>query len=373
MEKKRLGLYVHIPFCKRKCYYCDFISYDNCINKEDEYIESLLLEIEKRKDKENYFVDTIYFGGGTPSIIKPESIKKILDKIYNSFDIQSTAEVTLEANPGTVNREKLEKYLSYGINRLSIGLQSTDNNILKTIGRIHTYEEFLDTYNQALEVGFNNINVDLMLALPFQSMEILTDSLNKVIDLAPKHISLYSLILEVGTPLCNKVMNKELTLPDEEIERKMYWTTKKILEENGYIHYEISNFAKEGFYSNHNTNCWKQEEYMGFGVAAHSFVKGERFSNSEDLEEYINENIVTLNEELSKEELEKESIILSLRMIKGLDIKEFNLKYSVDFEEKYKDIIRKLKEEKLVEIDDGRFHLSEKGLDFANLVVEEFI
>ena len=373
MEKKRLGLYVHIPFCKRKCYYCDFISYDNCINREDEYIESLLLEIEKRSNKDNYFVDTIYFGGGTPSIIKPENIKKVLDKIQASFDVQESAEITLEANPGTVNKEKLEKYLSYGINRLSIGLQSTDNDILKTIGRIHTYEEFLDTYNSALEVGFSNINVDLMLALPSQSIEILTDSLEKVITLNPKHISLYSLILEEDTPLYNKVMNKELILPNEEIERKMYWTTKKLLEENGYIHYEISNFAKEGFCSKHNTNCWKQEEYMGFGAAAHSFVDSKRFSNSENLDEYISGNSITLNEELNKEDLEKEYIMLSLRMIKGLDINEFNLKYNSNFEEKYKDIIQKLKDEELVELENGRFHLSDKGLDFANIVFEEFI
>ena len=373
MEKKRLGLYVHIPFCKRKCYYCDFVSYDNCLSREDEYIESLLLEIEKRGNKDNYFVDTIYFGGGTPSIIKPENIKKVLDKIYESFDVLNNAEITLEANPGTVNKEKLEKYLNYGINRLSIGLQSTNNDVLKLVGRIHTYEEFLDAYNSALEVGFNNINVDLMLALPSQSMEILNDSLEKVIALNPKHISFYSLILEEGTPLYNKVMNKELSLPDEETERKMYWTTKKLLEENGYIHYEISNFAKEGFYSNHNTNCWKQEEYMGFGAAAHSFIDNKRFSNSENLNEYIKGNKTTLNEELNQEDLEKEHIMLSLRMIKGLDINELNLKFNTNFEEKYKDIIQKLKEENLVEIENGRFYLSDKGLDYANVVFEEFI
>ncbi len=239
--KKEIGVYVHIPFCKRKCYYCDFVSYPDKENFMEEYVDALLKEIQN-SDLRQYKVKTVYIGGGTPSILNSKLIGKILEKI-KKYTVQD-AEITIEINPGTVNEEKLKDYISFGINRLSIGLQSTNNKLLKQIGRIHNYKEFLDVYNLARNVGFKNINVDLILGLPGQTLRILLNSLNKVIELNPEHISIYSLILEEGTKLFQMVEEEKLKMIDEDLERKMYWETKKVLEEAGYIHYEISNFAK---------------------------------------------------------------------------------------------------------------------------------
>ena len=239
--KKEIGVYVHIPFCKRKCYYCDFVSYPDKENFMEEYVDALLKEIQN-SDLRQYKVKTVYIGRGTPSILNSKLIGKILEKI-KKYTVQD-AEITIEINPGTVNEEKLKDYISFGINRLSIGLQSTNNKLLKQIGRIHNYKEFLDVYNLARNVGFKNINVDLILGLPGQTLRILLNSLNKVIELNPEHISIYSLILEEGTKLFQMVEEEKLKMIDEDLERKMYWETKKVLEEAGYIHYEISNFAK---------------------------------------------------------------------------------------------------------------------------------
>ena len=238
-----IGIYVHIPFCKKKCNYCDFISF-SCIEKEDEYFKALENEIE---NKYNRKVSTIYFGGGTPSYPDSKYIVNVLNKIRERFIVEEDAEITIEINPGTVTREKLFAYKEAGFNRISIGLQTTENRLLNLIGRIHNYEEFLNTYELVKKVGFDNINVDLMLALPTQSLEELEKSVNEVIKLNPNHISLYSLILEEGTLLYKQIENNELELCTEELEREMYWKTKKILEENGYKHYEISNFAKLRF------------------------------------------------------------------------------------------------------------------------------
>lgn len=237
--KKEIGLYIHIPFCKSKCYYCDFVSYTNKEKCIKDYIEAIKKEIE-HVNLSKYNIKTVYIGGGTPSSIESKYIGEILKATQNS----EGAEITIEVNPGTVSEEKLKDYISFGINRLSIGLQSTDDKLLKEIGRIHNYDQFLETYKTARKVGFKNINVDLMLGLPNQSLEILKISLDKVISLKPEHISLYSLILEEGTKLYDMVENGNLQMISEDLERKMYWETKKTLEEAGYIHYEISNFAK---------------------------------------------------------------------------------------------------------------------------------
>lgn len=252
---KEIGIYVHIPFCKQKCYYCDFKSYANKERLIEEYIKWLKYEIKEvgtgnKLDYENglddlVFVKTIYIGGGTPSYIDSKYIKEIIEEIKTNFKVSKDTEVTIEINPGTVDKQKLLDYMKSGINRVSIGLQSTDDDILRKIGRIHKYDDFLQTYNMAREVGFKNINVDLMLALPGQTVPKVKQGLKQIIALKPEHISLYSLILEEGTVLNKKVQNKEIELPDEDDERKMYWETKRILEEAGYIHYEISNFAKK--------------------------------------------------------------------------------------------------------------------------------
>ena len=340
MNTKNIGLYIHIPFCKRKCEYCDFKSYAGKEELVDEYIKWLKYEVKEvgegnRLDYENNLdklaiVKTIYIGGGTPSLIDSKYINEILEVVKQNYTLENDLEITIEVNPGTVNQEKLEQYKKSGINRLSIGLQSTHDRLLKKLGRIHNYEEFLNTFELARKVGFENINVDLMLGLPEQSIEDLKESVEEIIKLNPEHISVYSLIVEEGTPFYKKLEENELDLPEEEIERKMYWTVKQELEKAGYIHYEISNFAKAGFESKHNLSCWNQEEYIGFGTSAHSYTNNVRFSNTDSIEEYINnydtnnetDNFI-FHEKQNKESKMKEFMLLGLRKIEGVHIQDF--------------------------------------------------
>ena len=324
-------------------------------------------------------VTTIYFGGGTPSYIDSKAIVRILNTIKENYEIDKQAEIAIEVNPGTVTKEKLEDYKQAGINRLSIGLQSADNAILKQIGRIHTYEQFLETYGLARKIGFTNINVDLMLALPNQTEEILKDNLQKVINLTPEHISLYSLILEEGTPMATLVEEGKLILPDEETERNMYWSTKKILEQNGYIHYEISNFAKPQKMSKHNQNCWSQKPYLGFGLAAHSYYNKTRYSNTTNLQDYMLEAELksahekqTIHEIQTIEDERKEYMLLGLRKIQGVSIAEFKAKFIQNPIYLFRKELEKLVKQEFIEIDLDTIKLTNKGLDFANLVWEEF-
>lgn len=387
---KEVGIYVHIPFCKHKCYYCDFISFADKNSLIDEYIKWLNYEIKEvgqgnRLDYENklddlVFVKTIYIGGGTPSFIESKYITEILKTIKENFVVDEDAEITMEMNPGTVNENKLKDYYNCGINRLSIGLQETNNALLKEIGRIHTYEDFKNTYSLVRNVGFKNINVDLMLGLPNQSILDLENSINKIINLNPEHISVYSLILEENTVLKNKVDQGILTLPEDEMERKMYYTVKNMLENNGYIHYEISNFAKKGFESKHNLDCWNQKEYMGFGAAAHSYTNNFRFSNIENIEEYINnfksnkqEDNLIFHEKQNRESKMKEYMMLRLRKIEGVNIQQFKNKFVENPIFIFRKEIEKLVNEELLEVDGNFIKLTKKGLDLANLVWEEFV
>lgn len=367
-----LGIYVHIPFCKKKCNYCDFISF-SCDEKIiSDYFETLKKEIQNY-DIEKRKVSSIYFGGGTPSYPDSSFIVDILNTIKEKFEVNEDCEITIEVNPGTVTKDKLADYKNAGFNRLSIGLQSTHDRLLKLIGRIHKFNDFLETYNISKNVGFNNINVDLMLALPTQTEDELIQSINKVIDLNPNHISLYSLILEENTKLYEQVQNKELNLCDEELERKMYWKTKKILEENGYNHYEISNFSKKGFESKHNLACWNQEEYLGFGLAAHSYLNGKRFLNSESIDEYIKNNKIQINETQDDLARRKEFMLLGLRKIEGVSISEFERRFRINPLFYFRFEISKLTDEELIEVDLDNIKLTDKGLDLANKAFEEFI
>ena len=377
-----LGIYIHIPFCVKKCDYCDFISYSNCFDMQEKYVEKLLEEIEENKDLlKNNFISTIYIGGGTPSAIKSELIKKILDKIYDVSRIdKEKVEITIEVNPGTTTKSNLQMYRDCGINRLSIGLQSTDDTMLKEIGRIHNYNQFLDTYKWAGEAGFENINVDLMIGLPNQIIKDIKDSLNKIIKLEPEHISVYSLIVEEETPIFKEIQNETLKLPSDELERKMYWYVKDELEKSGYAHYEISNFAKPGFESKHNMNCWKQQEYIGVGAAAHSYTNGVRFSNVDTIEEYISnyekgkeEDNLIFHEKQNKQSMMKEYMMLGLRKIEGIKIQDFKNKFAENPIFSYRKELEKLVNEELIEIDGDVIKLTKKGLDLANLVWEEFV
>ena len=388
MENKELGIYIHIPFCKQKCYYCDFVSFSNKQNFVENYVEAVKTEINNYfQDKtilERYTVTTIYIGGGTPSYIDSKYICEIMDVLENNLKQNKVKfedmEITIEVNPGTVNKEKLEQYKKEKINRLSIGLQSTNNEMLKQIGRIHTYEQFLETYNMAKEVGFENINVDLMIGLPNQTIEDIKRSLKEVIQLNPTHISVYSLIIEEGTVIAQKIENHQLQEMDEELERNMYWYVKNTLELNGYTHYEISNFAKEGKESKHNMNCWRQKEYVGFGVAAHSYTNAVRYSNIENLEEYIEnyendklEETFIFNEKLTHNMKVKEYMMLGLRKLKGVSIQEFKEKFAANPIYVFKNELEKLVNEDLLEIDGDYIRLTKRGLDLANLVWEEFV
>lgn len=382
---KKIGIYVHIPFCKRKCKYCDFVSFENS-KYIKEYVDRLLWDIDNIQNilikndigvlEKDVIIDTIYFGGGTPSIIDSNYIISILDKLKEKFNIDDDAEITIEVNPGTVNEEKLKKYYSSGINRLSIGCQETHDNILKNIGRIHSFNEFLYTYNLARKIGFKNINVDLMLALPGQTLTDLNESLNSIISLKPEHISVYSLILEEDTPLKREVENGSLKLSSDEIERKMYHKTREILIQNGFVHYEISNFAKKGFYSKHNLNCWNQKEYLGLGLASHSYLNKKRFCNGNNLHKYIEKKYDTnieIQEIQSKTDEIKEFVMLGFRKIDGINKKDFYKKFNIEINKVFEKEILKLKSESLIEEDELNIRLTIKGLDFANLVFEEFV
>lgn len=376
---KELGIYIHIPFCKSKCSYCDFISFANKEEIVEEYIKSLEKEIENTNEND-YEINTIYIGGGTPSFIDSKYIIEILETINNVFKVKQNTEITIEVNPGTVNEEKLKDYIDAGINRISIGLQSTNNKILKQIGRIHTYEEFLITYNLARKVGFENINIDLMLALPNQTLKDLNTSVENVISLEPEHISVYSLILEEKTAMKKLVDENKIKLPSEDLERKMYWDIKKKLEQNGYIHYEISNFSKKGFESKHNLNCWNQKEYIGFGLAAHSYINNKRYCNTNNIKDYIS-NIQSSNfqknieicEIQNEENKKKEYMLLALRKLDGVNIQEFKNKFVDNPIYLYRKELEKLVKQELIEIDLNNIKLTKKGLDLANLVWEEFV
>ena len=387
---KDIGIYVHIPFCKHKCYYCDFISYANKESLVERYINVLIREITdvatgNRLDYENgidelFNVNTIYIGGGTPSFIESKYIVNIISTIKEYFKINENAEITLEVNPGTVNENKLKDYFNASVNRLSIGLQATNDSLLKEVGRFHTYEEFLNTYKLARKIGFKNINADLMIGLPKQTIEDVEKAVNDLIKLGLEHISVYSLILEEGTVLEEQIRSGKLKLPEDEEEREMYWKVKSILEANGYIHYEISNFAKKGYESQHNLDCWRQKEYVGFGVAAHSYTNDVRYSNIENLEEYIEnyendklEETFIFNEKLTHNMKVKEYMMLGLRKLKGVSIQEFKEKFAANPIYVFKNELEKLVNEDLLEIDGDYIRLTKRGLDLANLVWEEFV
>lgn len=384
-KKQELGIYIHIPFCAKKCYYCDFVSYPNMKEKQKEYVEALKKEI-KSYDLKNYNITTIYIGGGTPSYIESKYIVEVLEYIKSKLNANETKfenmEITIEVNPGTVTKEKLLDYKKVGINRLSIGLQSTNDRLLKQIGRIHKYQDFLQTYNLARNVGFTNINIDLMLGLPNQSIKDLKESIEKVISLQPEHISIYSLIVEEGTKLYKQIETGELQLPEEELERKMYWYTKSKLELAGYKHYEISNYAKPKRESKHNSNCWEQKQYIGIGASAHSYLDNVRYCNVSNLKEYISnmENVEAdfeekyiVNERQNLEDRKNEFMLLGLRKIDGVSIAMFKEKYVENPIFRYRDLLEKLVNEGLVLIDGDMIKLTNKGLDLANIVWEEFI
>lgn len=382
---KSIGIYIHIPFCISKCYYCDFVSFSN---KDEDYIDTyidavcrqILQNVEVLSE---YNINTIYFGGGTPSYIDSKYIVRVMDilKMFLSEDI-SNKEFTIEVNPNSITKEKLEDYRKAGINRISIGLQSTDDTILKKIGRKHKYEDFLNTLKLCKALGFNNISLDLIYPLPGLDINGFKNSLDKVMTLKDeydiKHISIYNLEIHEGTKLDFLLKEGYETLCDEDEEMAMKRLLEKILNYNNYINYEISNFAIQGFGSKHNLNYWNQGEYLGFGVNASSFFAGTRYTNTSNIDEYIdninlNKTVIDKKEDLDKLSLMKEYVILKLRLKNGVNISEFKSRFNVDIFSLFKINIDKLINLKLIELKEGNILLTAKGKDLANIVWQEFI
>lgn len=382
---KRLGIYVHIPFCAKKCNYCDFYSLASGEDEKKAYIEALKREIREvsKNVNDEYRVYTIYFGGGTPSIIKAYYIKEILDEIRSHFKLYEDGffpEITIECNPRTVDMEKLLVYKEAGINRISLGLQSTDDDELRLLGRIHTYEDFLYSYDMVRKSGFTNVNIDLMSAIPKQKITTYEKSLDELIRLNPEHISSYSLIIEEGTHFYKKYSENApfvKDLPSEEEDRAMYELTLERLKEAGYKRYEISNYAKDGYYSRHNTSYWERVPYLGFGVGASSLFENERYDNVGNLKEYIKHaGISDVRRNITKLSLRDEMsefMFLGLRLIDGISKQTFTKIFTFTVEEIFGDIIKKHINNELL-IDNGDFlKLSDRGLDISNYVLSDFL
>ena len=369
-----LELYVHIPFCVRKCQYCDFLSGPSDEETKDRYIEALLKEIRAAEHTEDYEIVSVFIGGGTPSALKAEAIASIMRTLQEQFFFCEDAEVTIEANPGTVDLEKLTIYRNVGINRLSLGLQSTDAEELKLLGRIHSYEEFLKSYEWARKAGFSNINIDLMFAIPGQTGEAWRQHLYQVAELNPEHISAYSLIIEEGTPFAEQ----NLDLPDEDTEYQMYEDTAEILERYGYRQYEISNYAKQGYMCRHNAGYWQRREYLGFGLGASSLYRELRFSNTRRMQEYLTDSgkLEQIRKEvtvLSRNEQIEEFMFLGLRMTEGISEKLFKETFDVRLMDIYGDILQKYEETGFMEHIETKWRLTRKGIHVSNHILADFL
>lgn len=373
--KDKISLYIHIPFCIRKCLYCDFPSFSGMESIFDDYVRMLCREIDETySDYRGMEVKSIFVGGGTPSVLPPALLGRISDKIFSRFDVDSKAEITIETNPGTLDAKKLGEMKSMYFNRLSMGLQAWQDRLLKKLGRIHTADEFETNFLQARDAGFKNINVDLMFALPAQSLDDWQETLEKVMKLRPEHISAYSLIIEEGTPFFDMFDRGELKETDEETDRKMYYLAKEMLSDKGYKQYEISNFAKEGFECYHNKVYWRTEEYQGFGLGAHSYADGVRFHNTYDMKEYLRGEGLRLDKEfLSLQEKQEEFMFMGLRMNEGVSETEFLRRFGESMDSVYGDEIKELISEELLVKKDGRLSLTDRGVDISNSVFEKFI
>lgn len=374
-----MSLYVHIPFCVKKCNYCDFLSFPCSQEAQAQYTQALCYEIESlARVYGGYQVPTIFIGGGTPSAVDPMMIQKILFSLQKHFQIQPEAEISMEVNPGTVSEDALGIYSAAGINRLSIGLQSTEDEELKFLGRIHTYTDFLETYRQAVSVGFRNINIDLMSALPGQTPESYGGSLEKVLSLSPlpTHISAYSLIVEEGTLFHEMEKTGRLQLPSEEEERRMYEDTGRILGAAGYSRYEISNYAREGYECQHNKVYWTRKNYLGLGLGAASLIEEVRMENVSDFKSYLTDlregKEVRTKRALERQEQMEEFMFLGLRLTEGVSAEVFRKSFGIGIEEVYKDVLLKHERNGLLQVGE-RICLTTKGMDVSNYVMSDFL
>lgn len=398
--RKKLSIYIHIPFCVKKCVYCDFLSFgadDPQINRSGAvrkaYVQSICRELLSYKSiSKDYIVKTIFIGGGTPSILLPGEIMNILATLRSIFKVDEEAEITIEVNPGTLTALKAAEYLAAGINRMSIGLQSAHNDELAMLGRIHTYEQFLTSYQTARDAGFRNINVDLISAIPGQTLHSYLDTLERVLKCRPEHISSYSLIVEDGTPLAGdqKLLSK---LPDEETDREMYEATGKVLEMSGYKRYEISNYAKPGYECRHNIVYWTMDEYIGIGIGAASFFNGRRYSNTSDIKQYVDTmeevfekrsideayripellSIRHIDETVDIDTLMEEYVIFGLRMTRGISAADFYERFGHSLYDAYGDIIRGYVASGHMKDEKGMVCFTRKGIDVSNRILVDFL
>lgn len=377
--KKELGLYVHIPFCVKKCGYCDFLSWCGTSEEKETYVQALLKEIESyREFARGYRVSTVFVGGGTPSVLEAGQMERVLGNIQEVFELEKKPEITLEMNPGTVTEEKLQCYKENGVNRLSIGLQSVKNEKLEVLGRIHSYEEFLESYELARKAGFTNISVDLISSIPGQKLEEWKEELAALSALSPEHISVYQLIIEAETPFYEKYAEHEELLPDEEESRKIYLWTGSFLKEQGYEQYEISNYAKPGKESRHNLKYWERGDYLGLGLGAASMVRNIRMSNTKDMKTYLErcgqpktmrEDVQFLEEARQMEEF----MFLGLRKTRGVSRKEFRRIFGQEMDMVYEKALHKCLENGMLKEHKDRVYLSEEGVLLSNAVLSEFL
>lgn len=400
-----LEIYIHIPFCVKKCDYCDFLSAPADLETKEKYVEVLINEIKLNKNKmSEYVVDTVFIGGGTPSLLEENQISKIMSVLRDNCNMSENPEITIECNPGTITESKLLEYKKSGINRISFGLQSANDEELKSIGRIHNYAGFLESYNLARKCGFDNINVDLMSALPGQTLKSYEETLNKVVRLEPEHISAYSLIVEENTLMYDRVKKAQIKginiLPDEESERKMYYLTNNILRSNGYRKYEISNYSKPGKECKHNIGYWQRKEYLGFGIGAASLYKENRYNNISDINKYIEvltnnikensinnvgkssevenqvnilNSIVKNLQQLTERDRMEEFMFLGLRMMEGVSMEKFERYFGKPYMEVYGKVQKRMEDKRFLINDNGYVKLTEFGIDLSNYVMSEFL
>ncbi len=386
MTKKSLELYIHIPFCVKKCSYCDFLSFPADVKTQREYVDALLREIKAWAPKLSACrITSVYIGGGTPTWLEQEQLLRILEAVFTNYSIDASAEVSLECNPGTVSAGQLQAYYHAGVNRLSIGLQSADENELKILGRIHTYEQFLKTYDFARKAGFTNVNVDLMSGLPLQTAEKMLSTLQAVVRLRPEHISFYSLIIEKGTLFYEKFkFDKVLQeagrqtkyLPTEDEEYRIFKTGQRFLRESGYRQYEISNFARDGYACRHNIGYWKRADYLGLGLGASSLINQVRFSNTKDLYTYLDKSALLQPEEVTKltrQAQMEEFMFLGLRMTEGVSRTDFEQEFHMPVESVYREPLDELKGQGLLAAKEGYIFLTEEGMDLANYCMGKFL
>lgn len=376
---KELAIYIHIPFCSSKCYYCDFVSYPRLEKRIGEYIDYLLVEMDLYKEKlQDYIVKTVFIGGGTPSHIDGENIARLLEFIYTNYNSDNIKEVTLEANPETITYEKAKLYSKYGINRISMGVQTLNNKLLRKIGRNHTSYDVYRSYEILRKVGINDINIDLMFGLPNQTMKDCIGTLESIADLGAEHISYYSLIIEEKTLMYRWHKEGKVILPNEELEREMYHSGIDFLKSKGYKHYEISNFSKEGFECKHNLFYWKLKPYIGVGISAHSNIENKRFWNHDKFNRYFDElkeeNLPISGEEYIDNKMEiAEYVIMGLRLIDGVNKSEFRKRFNINLEDIYGNVLSKYEKQGLILEDNSSYKFTRKGLDLSNIVYVDLL